>query len=246
MWRIASYSDVGTRIVNEDRVCVTESGNCACVTVADGVGGHGGGSTAANAVTRKLNRLFAERVLGSQKAGEILEKNVMLDVLTEVNATVLNLQTAGCRLQATCVTVWMVREENCCTVRWAHTGDSRLYFFRKGKLCFRTKDHSLLESGAGNQGTGLQNIQRNVIWQAMGEPEGIRPDISDKIQIENEPAAFLLCSDGLWEGVEEDKMEKLLARSCTPEEWLENLRKELSMARLDAYDNNSAAAVFIR
>ena len=74
MWRIASYSDVGTRIVNEDRVCVTESGNCACVTVADGVGGHGGGSTAANAVTRKLNRLFAERVLGSQKAGEILEK----------------------------------------------------------------------------------------------------------------------------------------------------------------------------
>lgn len=74
LWRIASYSDAGTRIVNEDRVCVTESGNCACVTVADGVGGHGGGSTAANAVTRKLNRLFAERVLGSQKAGEILEK----------------------------------------------------------------------------------------------------------------------------------------------------------------------------
>ena len=131
MWRIASYSDVGTRIVNEDRVCVTESGNCACVTVADGVGGHGGGSTAANAVTRKLNRLFAERVLGSQKAGEILEKNVMLDVLTEVNATVLNLQTAGCRLQATCVTVWMVREENCCTVRWAHTGDSACIFSGK-------------------------------------------------------------------------------------------------------------------
>lgn len=95
-------------------------------------------------------------------------------------------------------------------------------------------------------GNGTAEYSEKCDLAGNGEPEGIRPDISDKIQIENEPAAFLLCNDGLWEGVEEDKMEKLLARSCTPEEWLENLRKELSMAGLDAYDNNSAAAVFIR
>lgn len=245
MWEIASYSHIGTRMANEDRILVTDLGNAVCVTLADGVGGHGGGSTAANAVTRKMNRIFEEMMSCPPGRDKLPGKEEISHAMREVNRTVLGLQTRECRLQAACVTLWILETEDCCSVRWAHVGDSRLYFFREGKCCFITKDHSLRELLKDAGDPKQSAIDRNVIWQAMGEPEGICPEISEKIYIGKEPAVFLICSDGLWEGVSTEIMEETLKGTDSPDKWLKSLRRELGNTGQKNYDNNSAAAIFL-
>ena len=58
--------------------------------------------------------------------------------------------------------------------------------------------------------------------------------------------AFLLCSDGFWECIDEEQMEKALKDSETAENWvsrmLENVRSE-KFKQLSDMDNFSAIAI---
>ena len=57
--------------------------------------------------------------------------------------------------------------------------------------------------------------------------------------------AFLMCTDGFWELIEEADMERLLKDSQTPEEWLEKMAEVIKKngAGKDM-DNFTAIAVF--
>ena len=58
--------------------------------------------------------------------------------------------------------------------------------------------------------------------------------------------AFLLCSDGFWELIEEKTMQTMLKKSETPENWLDNMEKEvLKNGKGKEMDNYSAVAVFV-
>lgn len=254
MWEIAQYTDRGSRLTNEDRISVEEMGALLCVTIADGVGGHGGGSTAATIVTKKMAEMF-RTMWGSREKDpgddtpafckeDIREK--MASALEEVNQTVVSMQTAGCPMQATCVTLWLEqRKDGGCNAVWAHVGDSRLYLFVDNKLIMRTKDHSLAELWKYDPDIKKRHVARNAIWQAMGETGGLKPDISKLETLSGRKTAFLLCSDGLWECVGENRIARALRGSKTPEEWLEKLRVQMKGQEPQKYDNNTAAAVFI-
>lgn len=55
----------------------------------------------------------------------------------------------------------------------------------------------------------------------------------------------MLCTDGFWEYVLEREMEKDLAASYGPEDWIEHMRSRLSARVPAGNDNNSAAAVWV-
>lgn len=241
MWEIAWYTEKGTRLVNEDRVSITEQGQTACITLADGVGGQGGGSTAATAVTRKMAEIFKEQRKQGDSLGGPKGRQRMEEAFNRVNRAVLNMQTPMCRLQATCVTLWLQEENDGFRAMWAHVGDSRLYLFRNGSLEYRTRDHSIAELFKDTD----KEINRNVIWQAMGEPEGIRPEISKPIMLE-EGAVFLLCSDGVWDCVTQEEMEDALKASGNMEEWIRWLRDRVQETGKDEYDNHTAVAVLLK
>ena len=59
--------------------------------------------------------------------------------------------------------------------------------------------------------------------------------------------AFLLCSDGFWELIEENDMCSMLERSSTPSEWLDLMVKAVRENGKSVHDmdNNSAIAVFV-
>lgn len=241
VWRIAQYSDKGTRLTNEDRILAEEMEGRTCITLADGVGRHGGGSTAATAVTGKMTEIFRDLEAKDLKK-ENLEKS-MRRAMEETNQTVLRLQTLRCRLQATCVVLWIVcAAEGEIQAVWGHVGDSRLYFFEKGKLVFKTRDHSM--KNLLGEGPEAENLSRDVIWQAMGERDGIKPEISHPTAV-REDAVFLLCSDGLWECISDQALEESLGSAESPEEWLECLQEMVQKHGREEYDNNSAAAIFI-
>jgi len=56
---------------------------------------------------------------------------------------------------------------------------------------------------------------------------------------------FLLCTDGLWEYVDEAAMERLLAASLTAEYWLAALEAEILAHAKRDHDNYSALAVWV-
>ena len=58
--------------------------------------------------------------------------------------------------------------------------------------------------------------------------------------------AFLLCTDGFWELIEEKKMEALLKKADTPEQWIRLMQEViLKNGRNTDMDNYSAIAVWL-
>ena len=57
--------------------------------------------------------------------------------------------------------------------------------------------------------------------------------------------AFLLCSDGFWELIEEDRMCQLLEQSASPQQWLDWMVSEVQANGVRReMDNFSAIAVW--
>lgn len=244
MWSYAAYSDIGTRTENEDDYCITDKENRLCVTLADGLGGHGGGRTAAQTVVRKISGAFTESC--ESGAGDAEQhKEEMIRAIHMANTAVVELQTPQCRLQATCVSLWLEDTDTGCDAVWAHVGDSRLYCFVDGKLVLKSKDHSLKELWKDDPVKKHIDVMRNIVWQAVGEEAGVKPDVCGPVRLNGKRTAFLICSDGVWEYISDRKLASTLRRSKTPEQWLEKLRELVQKRSGESLDNNTAAAVFI-
>ena len=86
-----------------------------------------------------------------------------------------------------------------------HAGDSRLYRFRGGLLTQITRDHSLREE------TGDPSVPANIITNSLGAGEycfGEVSPLADQVRLGDR---FLLCSDGLHDYVNRDRIELAFA-----------------------------------
>jgi protein phosphatase len=100
----------------------------------------------------------------------------------------------------------------------AHVGDSRVYVLREGKLEQITADHSWVEeqvrAGTMSATAARQHPWRNVVTRALAGGEDPEVDVT---QIR--PAAeerYLLCSDGLFSVVGDDRIAAILGDRETP------------------------------
>ncbi len=86
---------------------------------------------------------------------------------------------------------------------------------------------------------------RNRLVRVMGM-EWDEPKYQVSEPMPEEPGqAFLLCSDGFWENIEEEQMEACLQKSANPHEWLERMEKiVVKNGRGTNMDNYSAIVVF--
>jgi protein phosphatase len=108
----------------------------------------------------------------------------------------------------------------------ANVGDSRTYLLREGKLQQLTEDHSyvaqLVREGQLAPEDVYSHPRRNVITRALGH----RPDIEVDVQAHYlyEGDRLLLCSDGLWEMVQEPAtIAEILGSSDNPKSTVEQL-----------------------
>ncbi len=102
----------------------------------------------------------------------------------------------------------------------ANVGDSRTYVLRDGKLRQISKDHSLVASLVASGQLEPDEIythpQRNMIYRSIGQKKDVQIDL----YWENLQAGdyLLLCSDGLWEMVQDDqKLARLIEKYAAPE-----------------------------
>jgi serine/threonine protein phosphatase PrpC len=132
---------------------------------------------------------------------------------------------------------------------WGHVGDSRIYGFRGGRVMVQTRDHSVLQSvidGGVVDPVVLRNHpQRNILLHALGSEEEFRAEVAQSSLGLREGDAFLLCTDGLWEYVDESAMERALVHSGSPQDWLGMMEAELLRHVKPGHDNYSAIAVWL-
>lgn len=242
---IARLSNEGGRAANED--CYgswgTEDGTFGCWVVADGLGGHRGGEIAsALAVQAVVERFKRYPVFSSEAIREAIER---------ANQAILKGQQENPRHFGMRTTIVVLLIEGRYAL-WGHVGDSRLYHFRKGMWLFQTKDHSVTQAfyDAGHIETKdlRTDENRSSLTRVLGNQETAEPEVLKK-PIELTPEdSLLLCTDGLWEHIEEESMKVDLEETwaTSPQDWLDRLEERLLQTATGEFDNYTAYAVFFR
>ena len=135
--------------------------------------------------------------------------------------------------------------------RFAHVGDSRVYYFEKTKYMLRSQDHSvpqmLVNRGDIKEKDIRHHEDRSRLLRVMGT-EWDRPkyQVVEGIKL-TKRSSFLLCSDGFWELIDEKQMSKTLKKADSPQQWLAAMEEIiLANGKGTNMDNYSAIAVFVR
>lgn len=226
---------MGGRPCNEDTVGFgREDDEHLCVVLADGLGGHGGGQTASRETVNLILGGWNPSVTAADLSG----------LVQAAHRRVLSLQTPACKMKTTVVVLSIGPRQ----VKWLHAGDSRLYHFIDGSLTFQTRDHSISQIAVLMQEIKPEELRfhedRSRIFRALGQENDLRVEVEEQ-ELHTGRHAFLLCTDGFWEYVYEEEMERELRASASPGDWLNRMRQRLE-CRIDGeHDNNTAAAVWL-
>jgi PPM family protein phosphatase len=243
----ASLTDQGGRQRNEDSLGDFSSERLFYCIVADGAGGHGGGDTASAIVVHTvLADLRYLTVAELPPTGERLAS-----ALAHANDNIVEEQSHGPPglrdMRSTATLLAIDRERR--TAAWAHCGDTRLYVFRAGRIEARTRDHSMVQEMIDAKLIGADEARhhprRNVLYSALGTLDALdiaRLHGTFALQARD---AILICTDGLWEYVEDATMIAALAQAANPSAWLDALANEVRAHAKQHNDNFSAYAVWI-
>jgi len=233
-------SRLGNRMVNEDRIGFAEVDDRVLLVLADGMGGYRGGQLASAALVNSMLRQF------QQHHQPITDPAAFLKVLiTDAHLAVIRKgaeQYPPVEPRTTCV-VCLIQHDH---AWWAHIGDSRLYLFRDGRVLSRTRDHSKIESllaaGKISEKELKNHPQRNLVTRCVGDRK--RPPIaafSEKTALEKKDI-FLLCSDGLWDAVDDDYMAETLTQT-TLNKAIDRLAYQAEFRSYPEADNISVIAL---
>jgi len=198
----------GHRAVNQDRMGYVFTRQTLLMLVADGMGGHERGEVAAEIALQAPAALFR------QMARPHLEEPAafLQQALAAAHRDILRYQAEHGMREPPRTTVAACVVQGACA--WfAHAGDSRAYLVRAGRITLRTQDHSrvqaLLDSGRISPEQAAYHPERNVVLNCLGSPSQPQIEVSQPLQLEPGDR-LLLCSDGLWSGLDETELVTLL------------------------------------
>jgi serine/threonine protein phosphatase PrpC len=197
--RTVALTDTGRKRRHNEDVYVVDP---PIFAIADGMGGAAAGEVAA--------AVAADALRGEGGSGE----DTLVTLIQEANRRVYEraAEDTAKSGMGTTMTVALLEDGR---VRIGHVGDSRAYLLRDGELSQLTDDHSLVgelvRSGKLAPEEAETHPQRSVITRVLGTD----PDVDvDTLAIETRSGdLFLLCSDGLYSMVGNDRILELVERN---------------------------------
>lgn len=237
----AVFTNNGSREVNEDSAGAAMTKFGECFVLCDGLGGMGMGDQASSIVVEVMTDYMTKNEGNPKKIGEAFEAAQQI-LLAEQAA-----KNAKSKMKTTATFLLTGAKKTYI----AHVGDSRVYAFSKGKVLKRTLDHSIPQmlaiSGEIQECEIRNHKDRNIVLRVMGEEwdepryEIMKPLKTAKCD------AFLMCSDGFWELIDESDMEECLFLAQDVNEWVnmmaDRVRKNGEGKNMD---NFTAIAVWNR
>ena len=208
--RWGQATDVGRRrSKNEDMVLSADP----LFAVADGMGGHAGGAVASLTAVQALRDAFRRDATADGLEAAVAEAN---RAVYDKAASDPDLHHMGTTLSA----VALVKEGGDDLFAVAHVGDSRVYLLRRGELSQLTDDHSvpqeLYRAGHLSEEEAAADPRRNQVTRSIG----IGPSVEADMQMLNPFVGdrLVLCSDGLFNEVDDDTLAGVLRKVDDPDE----------------------------
>lgn len=238
-----AISEKGHRINNEDSLFPepeSAKNNQRLFMVCDGVGGSEKGEIASDLACQSLASYFSTFLEGSLNA-KFMDKALLYTEAKFEDYIRIHPESKG-MATTLCLAHFC---SNGVTI--AHLGDSRVYQFRKGKILFKTEDHTLvntwLKMGSITPEKAAVHPQRNVITRAIVDTENhVQADLSFIQDILPGDYIFL-CSDGVLESFSDEELSQLF-EECTSSAQLKN--KILEKCERHSRDNFSYYIIPIR
>ena len=183
--------------------------------VADGMGGHALGERASGIAARTVAREALNQIVpfllampnSDSDRPSLLE--VMEKAMNAANQAVFSGVPEGGGTTLTCAL--LIGEQ----LVLSHVGDSRAYLIMPDSFEQLTRDHSLVqrlqELGQLSAAEAAVHPQRNVLYRAVGQGDGLEVDVESHRLPPG--GSLLLCSDGLWGLVPNDRMQTLIRQA---------------------------------
>ncbi len=227
---------------NEDRCLADPAGRF--FLVADGMGGQSAGEKASELASElvplKLVQLLNFENDEPGRVSECIDRGVNhandeIMALSELHSEYHNMGTTLALLVCVGARFYV-----------AGIGDSPVYLLRDGALQKLTRDHSLsealLEAGTITREEAARHRYRNVLYRYLGSKEGgtganarqVDPRSGDR---------FVLCSDGVSDGIEEPVLAEILGRHAEPQQTAQALVEAAQAG--GSKDNITCVVVFV-
>lgn len=229
--------DAGRHFQPQDPSLLDRRG--ALTIVADGMGGHAAGEVASRIAVETVGRIYYEADGAPQEAlrRAFCEANLRIYETSLADQSMRGMGTT-CTALALCDGRAFI----------AHVGDSRAYLLRAGRLNLLTEDHSavmeMVRQGIISREEARHHADKNVITRALGTTPEVEVSLLDpplKVRVGD---LFLLCSDGLYDLVEESEIERILLAARNPHDAGEKL---IATARArGGHDNITVGIVVLR
>ncbi|MDM7463923.1 MAG: serine/threonine-protein phosphatase [Tepidimonas taiwanensis] len=187
----------GGRARNEDRLGYTYTRQAVLLVLADGMGGHPDGDQAAEIAVRTFVQAFVD--VARPKVPD--PATFLEDTLLRASQAIVDFARARQAKEhpRTTAVAAVVQDGRLTAV---HSGDSRLYWVRRGRLLTRTRDHSYHDR-PGLFGELPAHLNRSVLFTCLGSETPPMFDLLGPLSLEHGDR-ILLCSDGLWGVMSDD------------------------------------------
>lgn len=217
----AVESLIGGRQENQDSYTFSDTPLGPLVVVCDGMGGGPAGKTASQLAADTIVQFVIASAAEGTDPAMVLEEAIRAANTALGDAIAANPALSG--MGTTCVCVLFAGS----TAYIGHVGDSRCYVLRKGKVKFRTNDHSqvaeLVRMGSITEEQARVSPYSNIITRAIGIQPDIEPEI-DKVSLKSGDRLCLM-SDGIWGTVPEQILVAELSESASPETTVSSMTK---------------------
>ncbi len=236
---LAVLSDVGTDRPDNEDACghyVESDGSAALFVVADGIGGYEGGEVASRMAVEITLEAYRESppAWGPAKRLQRAVQRANIEIHNRA-LTVPELRRMGTTLTAVVVDGGMLHA--------AHVGDCRLYLVRAGRIAQISKDHTVVAErvrmGLMSAARARGHPERSVLSRSVGHELIVAVDRISMPLVQGDH--LLLCSDGLYNVLEERELARLVREGDSAEA---ACRALIDAANALGTADNLTAAVF--
>lgn len=239
-YELAKYSRIGGRRMNQDRVAYAEKSNSVLIALADGLGGHAGGELAAEIATE-----YAIHAYQNIRHPIITQPSSFLALsVIEANKQIFSKTSEKFpgKQPRTTLVLCLIQDGY---AYWAHVGDSRLYHIRNQQVATRTIDHSPVEKlhqqGLISEEDMQHHPKKSYLSNCIGGKH--KPSVTLSEETKLEPGDnIMLCSDGIWEALNNEQILPFLEYEDL-DEGVEELLIEAENKMQSSCDNITVASL---
>ena len=241
--RSGSVSITGNYRENNEDNCLADPA-ARYFLIADGMGGQAAGEKASEMATELIPQKLDESIdFDNGDPIQVLQHideavayaNLEIMALGEVNPNYYSMGTTLAFLVSAGGTFYI-----------GGVGDSRVYRLQNDKLEQLTTHHSLtqalVDAGTIDQENAATHRYRNVLYRYLGTKEG--GNRTEAMQLKPQPDdRYLLCSDGVTDGLDNETIAQLLSENDDPQVSAETIVNAAEQA--GSKDNITAIVVFV-